>query len=162
MSGYKVPLIQNYKPMKALHILCLTGLVLLTGCKNEEKLPESQTAVKNDTVVKQGTTATATASWPGKYSGVLPCGGDCKGIRTLIEVNADSTYVLSSQAIGRDAAPSTYKGKFHLDEKNIITLDAEGDHLKFQIEGGMLKKLDKFGDPEQGAEQARYLLHPVQ
>jgi hypothetical protein len=97
---------------------------------------------------------------------VLPCGGDCKGIKTEITVKGDKTYVLSSQAIGRDAKPAVYNGTYYLDKKNIITLDAEGDHLKFKIiddgADGMLQKLDKFGDDEQGGPPARYFLHKVQ
>jgi len=74
--------------------------------------------------------------------------------------------MLSSQAIGRDAKPAVYNGTYYRDEKNIITLDAEGDHLKFKIiddgADGMLQKLDKFGDDEQGGPPARYFLHKVQ
>lgn len=55
-------------------------------------------------------------------------------------------------------------GTYHLDKTtHVVTLDAEGDHLKFEIidDGayGMLKKLDKFGDEEKGGLPARYLLH---
>jgi len=98
---------------------------------------------------------------------VLPCGGDCKGIKTEITLKADKTYALSSQAIGRDAKPALYKGTYYLDKAtNVITLDAEGDHLKFKIiddgADGMLQKLDKFGADEQGGPPARYFLHKVQ
>jgi len=96
----------------------------------------------------------------------LPCGGDCKGIKTRITLNADTTYILTSQAIGQDPKAAVYKGTFYLDKAtDIITLDAEGDHLKFKIiddgADGMLKKLDKFGADEQGGPPARYLLHKV-
>ena len=96
----------------------------------------------------------------------MPC-GDCKGIKTEITVNADKTYSLSSQYLGKEENPRIFKGTYNLDtSKNIITLDAEGDHLEFEIidDGayGMLKKLDKFGDEEEGAPEARYFLHRVQ
>ena len=150
--------------MKSLHIVCLFALMLLTACKNEEKSPDWQTP---DTTAipssrKKVTTTEKTAAWQGKYSGILPCGGDCKGMLTILAVNADNTYSLSSQSIGQEKKPRVFAGKFFVDEKQIITLDAEGDHLKFKIENGMLRKLDKFGDPEQGAPAARYLLHPIQ
>jgi hypothetical protein len=80
---------------------------------------------------------------------------------------ADKTYTLLSQAVGRDPKPANYAGTYYLDKAtNIVTLDAEGDHLKFKIieDGahGLLKKLDKFGDEEKGGPPARYLLHKVQ
>ncbi|MXN92733.1 hypothetical protein GR160_16005 [Flavobacterium sp. Sd200] len=96
----------------------------------------------------------------------MPCGGACIGIKTKITLSADKTYLLFSQAKGRDAKAAQYAGTFYLDaSKNVITLDAEGDHLKFEIidDGayGMLKKLDKFGNEEKGGPHARYLLHKV-
>lgn len=101
----------------------------------------------------------------GKYSGNLPCGGDCTGIKTGIVLN-NGTYTLVSQAVGRDPEPVQYTGTYYLDKaSNIVTLDAEGDHLKFKImddgADSMLKKLDKFGNEEKGGPPARYLLHKV-
>jgi len=91
----------------------------------------------------------------------LPC-GDCDGIKTELAVNADKTYVLSSQYMGKETTPHVYKGTFYLGEaKGVITLDAEGDHLKFKLQNGSLKKLDKFGDEEQGAPAAQYMLKKV-
>ncbi|MGV3460823.1 MAG: copper resistance protein NlpE [Flavobacterium sp.] len=149
--------------MKLPHILCLAAIPLLTACKNEEKSADSQTKAI-DTISARLTAQpeTATAEWPGKYSGVLPC-GDCKGIKTEIEVRQDSTYTLFSHYLGKGIEPDVYKGIYHFEQsKQMITLDAEGDHLKFQVQDGMLIKRDKFGNPEQGAEEARYYLHPVE
>lgn len=149
--------------MRLLHILCLSAIMLLTACKNEEKSTDSQTTTI-DTAVVQTTVQpeTATATWTGKYSGVLPC-GDCKGIKTEIEVKPDSTYTLTSQYLGKGVPAVIYNGTYHFEKsKNMITLDAVGDHLKFEVQDGMLIKRDKFGNPEQGAEEARYYLHPVQ
>ena len=95
----------------------------------------------------------------------MPC-GDCPGIKTEIALNADKTYTLTSEYTSK-AKPATYTGTYYLDEATqVVTLDADGDHLKFKIidDGayGMLKKLDKFGADEQGGPAARYLLHKVQ
>jgi uncharacterized lipoprotein NlpE involved in copper resistance len=162
--------------MKLPHIVCLAALTLLTACKNEEKSADSQTTVADaDATTFADTTETATpppvkkpakpivktASWHGKYSGVLPC-GDCKGIFTIITVDGNNTYKLLSKRVGKGEKEAAYDGTYHFDNsKNMITLDAEGDHLKFEVKDGMLIKRDKFGDPEQGAEEARYYLHPI-
>lgn len=149
--------------MRLSHILCLAAATLLTACKNEEKSTESQTVAVDTTTVKTGTDPEAMATNRiGKYSGVLPC-GDCKGIKTEIDIKDDSTYTLFSHYLGKGIAPNTYNGTYHFQEsKQMITLDAEGDHLKFQVQDGMLIKRDKFGNPEQGDDEARYYLHPVQ
>lgn len=163
--------------MKLPHILCLAALTLLTGCKNEEKSGGNQTTVADadattfaDTTETANTTAPVkkpvkpivkTASWNGKYSGVLPC-GDCKGIFTIITVNGDNTYKLISKRVGKGEKEAAYGGTYHFDSaKNMITLDAEGDHLKFEVKDGMLIKRDKFGNPEQGGQEARYYLHAI-
>jgi uncharacterized lipoprotein NlpE involved in copper resistance len=165
--------------MKNSLIICLTALLIIaTGCKNENEKttieqqeqgtlpgPESDTVLPAalDTVTVDTVAAnTATGSWYGNYSGSLPC-GDCKGILTKITLKTDKTYELSSQYLGKETKPHLYKGTYNLDGKNIVTLDAEGDHLKFEVKekDDMLVKLDKFGDPEQGSPAARYFLHKV-
>ncbi|MEL1245140.1 copper resistance protein NlpE [Flavobacterium sp. DGU11] len=154
--------------MKTLQIICLSAFTILSvGCKKEAAETEE---ARQTTVIEKpidtlqdaavGDNSQNALDWPGTYSGTLPCGGDCKGIKTEITINSDTTYSLSSQALGRDDKPSIYKGTFSWDEaKSVITLDAEGDHLKFKVQEGSLKKLDKFGDPEQGGPQEAYILN---
>lgn len=163
--------------MKNLLVICLmAALTVATGCKKENEkttieqqeqgtLPGSKLdtvpPAELDTITVDSVAATTnTAGWYGSYSGSLPC-GDCKGILTKLTLNADNTYALSSQYLGKEAKPHMYKGTYNLDNKKIVTLDAEGDHLKFQVkaEDEMLVKLDKFGAPEQGSPAARYFLH---
>jgi len=149
--------------MKTMQLLCLIAATLVIGCKDGEKPTGTQTGPADTTITDDGISAEKPESgWTGKYAGVLPCGNDCDGLKTEIEVRADSTYTLSSQALGQEDKPRLFKGTYHFDTvKNTVTLDAEGDHLKFLVQEGRLKKLDKFGDPEQGAPQEKYLLDKV-
>jgi uncharacterized lipoprotein NlpE involved in copper resistance len=150
--------------MKLLQLLCLIAALSLTGCKDGEKPKDLQITddAAIDTTTTQKRVADASATWMGTYAGTLPCWKDCEGLRTEITVNADSTYTLSSQALGLEKEPRIFKGTYHLQaSKNIITLDADGDHLKFLVKENSLKKLDKFGDPEQGAPQDKYVLERV-
>jgi uncharacterized lipoprotein NlpE involved in copper resistance len=152
--------------MKLIQIVGLAiALCLSISCKNEQKETTIQT--NNDTLTSVPPSAVnepavknspAAAGWAGRYKGTLPCEGDCTGITIEITLNADKTYTLISQALGRDPKPSTYTGTFYLDEKNIATLDAEGDHLKFLLQEGSVKKLDKFGDEEQLGPASSYIL----
>ncbi|MFP9097469.1 copper resistance protein NlpE [Flavobacterium sp. RHBU_24] len=165
--------------MKKVLIPCLGALLLFaTGCKDAENkntiqqqeqgtLPNSTVDTIPPQVLDTMTADTVAANtekpvWYGSYSGSLPC-GDCKGILTKLTLNADNTYMLSSQYLGKENKPNIYKGTYNLDDKKIVTLDAEGDHLKFLVkaEDEMLVKLDKFGDPEKGGPAARYFLHKM-
>jgi uncharacterized lipoprotein NlpE involved in copper resistance len=162
--------------MKVLKITVLAALLALdTGCGKDEKktsveqkeqgtLPniEADSPPPVDTMGGAQAAGTDTPAWAGNYSGSLPC-GDCKGILTQITLNADKTYSLSSQYIGKQDKPTVYKGSYTLDDKDIVTLDAEGDHLKFKLmpKDDMIVKLDKFGNEEQGGPAARYYLHKV-
>lgn len=162
--------------MKPLKITMLAALLALgMGCQKDDKktsveqgeqgtLPniETDTVPQTDSLGGASTPETATPAWTGNYSGSLPC-GDCKGILTKITLNADKTFTLSSQYIGKETTPNVYKGTYTLDDKNIVTLDAEGDHLKFLVMEGddMIVKLDKFGNEEQAGPAARYYLHKV-
>lgn len=138
--------------MKLLQMLYLVTALSLTGCKDGEKPKDLQIpdAGDVDTTTVEKPVTDASASWMGTYAGTLPCWKDCEGLKTEITVNADSTYTLSSQALGQEKEPRIFKGKYSLQtSKNIITLDAEGDRLKFLVQDNSLKKLDKFGDVEQ-------------
>ena len=156
--------------MKTFQILCLSALLLAAmSCKKEAETPA--TDPKNDRVISNADTITRHADaahnsensldWPGDYSGTLPC-GDCKGIKMDITINNDKTYSLSVQALGKEDHPHIFKGTFYWDiGNNIITLDAEGDHLKFKVQEGCLTKLDKFGNPEQGGPATAYTLSKI-
>lgn len=142
-----------------MQLLCLIAATLVIGCKDGEKPTGTQTGPADTKITDHGISAEA---WTGKYAGILPCWKDCDGLKTEIEVRADSTYTLSSQALRQEDKPRVFNGKYNFDKaKNTITLDAEGDHLKFLVQHGSLKKLDKFGDPEQGAPQEKYVLEKV-
>lgn len=124
----------------------------------QPKSPQEIMAPKAEDIQKSQTFT----DWPGKYAGMLPCQEGCDGYKHILQIRKDSTYTLSLQAMGIDKEPRVFNGTFHWDtDKNIITLDAEGDHLKFKVMEGMLKKLDKFGNDEQGAPQANYMLNKV-
>jgi uncharacterized lipoprotein NlpE involved in copper resistance len=149
--------------MKALQIICLfTLLGFAPGCKQEQKEPAveqkeqgtlPETTADSVTVAPAADTHTSENSldWAGVYKGSLPC-TDCPGIATELTLNKDNTYSLSSQAENKEKEPRIFKGTFTWDEskKNVVTLDAEGDHLKFKVQEGCVTMLDKFGDPKQG------------
>lgn len=153
--------------MKTLYTLLLSALILFTGCKNEEKTatePESTTDPAQtitdspESHTPNGHNSSNSLDWAGTYIGTLPC-GDCPGIQTVIKINDNNTYEMSSVFLDKKSEPVTAKGSFAWDETgSIITLDAYGDHLKYKVQEGSLKQLDKFGDDKQGPDPEKYIL----
>lgn len=148
----------------------ITAFLLFTlwfiSCKNNDNKTtvNTQQDTINNQVVNTPDSVKADGNFEGTYSGSLPC-EYCKdkGLLTKLTILKDSAYSLSSQELGNEATPRIFKGVYSFKKSDsIITLDAEGDHLKFKIMDGKVKKLDKFGDNEQGGPAARYLLHKVQ
>lgn len=147
--------------MKLHNLIATLAVVLLCSCKNEQK----QTTEQIETTVTAHENPDASHNshksleWAGTYKATTPCMEPCKGIETEITINQDSTYALTVQAIGQEKVPREFAGTFHWDRsKNIITLDANGDHHKFQVRESALKELDKFGDPKQLGKQEDYIL----
>ena len=60
--------------------------------------------------------------WSGLYQGFLPC-VDCKGIKTMLALNPNNSYILITQHVGKSDREITEKGKFAWDEAtNTIIL----------------------------------------
>lgn len=155
--------------MKLLQITCLSVLMAFAvGCKEENKPEgrqdhETMPGAITDTVQVKDTSHNSTNSldWAGTYSGISPC-ADCPGIKTDITINNDSTYALQEQYLEKEKTPRSFKGTFSWDKaKNVITLDAEGDHHKFKVMEGKLRILDKFGDEKQGGKPEDFVLPKV-
>lgn len=85
--------------------------------------------------------------WTGKYTGNLPCGKGCEGIRTTIYLAIDSTYTLSQTIASPKNKPTRtkrYKGNIVWNkERDTIVLDTNGTALRFKVMEGMLKKIEK-------------------
>lgn len=131
--------------------LLVISLIACQGEQNKDKnLPP---ASQNKDTIEKAFVQTIN----GTYTGTLPC-GDCDGLITRLTIT-DTIYSLSSKALGKESIERILTGTFYRDTiKEIITLDANGDHLKFRIMDGQVKKLDKFGIDEQGAPAAAYIL----
>ena len=141
-----------------LNMFCITLIVLFTSC-NSEKKKETQI------IDEQQTEATADNSknsldWSGTYEGELPC-ADCEGIKTVITINNDNTYVTKEIYLGKDATPIETKGTFKWNDKGQIITFSEADKHPYFVGANTLTQLDEDGNKIIGDLSGLYILNKV-
>ncbi len=83
--------------------------------------------------------------WAGTYEGVLPC-PDCPGIKTRLVLQSDGRFELSTQALERQTAAQTARGRFSWDTAGgTITLDDSGKGQRFRVGEGRLLQINPDG-----------------
>lgn len=128
-------------------------VLLLLGCKNDEKLPFEAKPIDITRYVRNYETS---VDWPGTYTGVLPCDG-CVGIETFLTINKNLTYRLVQRkvAIDTDHPELETTGNFSWNEAgNVISMQGiENDQLRLKVGRLYLKPIDSLGfevRPERG------------
>lgn len=101
----------------------------------------------------------ASTTWTGTYQGELPC-ADCDGIKTVLELKADNTYVLTETYEGRDGKPFVTKGKITIDGDKVTTHDKSENH-QYLIENNQITALDMEGKKIDGEMASLYILKKV-
>jgi len=149
------------KTLIATLLCCCT----LTACSKPTQNVELNTAttdaqVASSAEIDSAHNAQNSLDWAGDYQGTLPC-ADCEGIKTLLVLNADSTYHLTETYLGKgDHNPFKSAGKFSFDNTDsVITLDKNGDQRKYFIAENQLYALDQEGKKIQGNLAEHYILN---
>ena len=97
-------------------------------------------------------------SWVGHYDGMLPC-GDCEGIRTLLSLYENHTYILSMKREGSNSLPSIMRGSFSWNaDHTVVQLDQNAQNRRYQVLGGSARLLNKDGSLITGVLADRYIL----
>ena len=124
--------------------MCIASAVALSACSKPNETP-SATAPNTNSQTDMNTHQTPTVNnlnWVGDYKGVLPC-ADCNGIETELELNADNSYELSEEYLGKKTQEAKYKGQFTFDSNNnVITLDSQGQNRKFFVGDNFIELRD--------------------
>lgn len=110
---------QNILKMKNFFFLSLFVVIGLISCKPKDATNAEGTGTASDTTMSdQAHTTQNAVDWNGMYKGVVPC-ADCEGIETLLILNADNTYVLRTNYIGKPDAQA-------IEKTGNLTWNAEG------------------------------------
>jgi uncharacterized lipoprotein NlpE involved in copper resistance len=101
------------------------------------------------------------SNWAGTYAGIIPA-ADTEGINVKITLNADKTYSVEYQYIGKSDDIFTNTGTFNLNsEKNTIMLnkEREDDFPKhYKLGENTLTQLDLAGNIITGELADNYIL----
>jgi heat shock protein HslJ len=102
-----------------------------------------------------------TLNWTGTYKGVLPC-ADCEGIETIVHLDGNLTYQVSTQYLGKSKEVSRQEGTFSWSKDgSMITLNRASNSeaaARFKVSKDQLISLDTKGNPIEGALAAKYML----
>lgn len=146
-------------------------LLALVACKNDPATTAdnaADTSVRMENVVKndEGPAAADTLhnaqnslDVAGTYKGILPC-ADCEGIATTLSINADKTYEMSVEYMGKkDKLGSSSKGNYRWNDGNVLVLDEiKNAPSMYKAGENTLTQLDIDGKQITGANAAKYVL----
>ena len=98
-------------------------------------------------VADQAPTPAEDISWVGHYAGSLPC-TDCPGIRTLLSLYEDGSYILSMKRETVSALPVIQRGQTSWSaDRRMLQLDRDGEYRRYAYQAGQLQQLDADGSP---------------
>lgn len=146
------------KSVLVLGIACL----VFVGCKDSEKrqITSEESLEIVDSTVFDENNSQSSLDWAGVYQGTLPC-ADCEGIKTVLEINEDKTYVLSEIYLGQSEKDNEImrNGNFDwdVDESKVILKDGD-DHIKYKVGENQLMMLNTEGNMIDGKMSDLYIL----
>ena len=134
----------------------LISLVIMTSCNSSQKnnTKNENSDIKTESLVQ-------TSNLFGIYEGTLPA-ADCEGIKTMLVINADKTYTLKSEYIGKKDATFETCGVYHIIGDSIIELitPSSGEKTYYRMLNNKQVMLsNKEGDINKGSLAEHYILN---
>ena len=96
----------------------------------------------------------------GTYEGILPA-ADCEGIKTVLTLNKDKTYILKSEYLGAKGAIFESKGFYHLVSDSMIELSPSSSDEKSYykiLDGNKIMLSNPEGTVDYGVLAEHYVL----
>lgn len=144
-----------FKPL----MLTLSLSVSLSACSPQPTEPLAQADTKTAAVIDHHTSANA-LDWAGTYKGILPC-ADCEGIETVLKLNTDNSYQLSTTYVGKDATAFQQLGQFKWDSSGSVVqlLEQKDGPAYYKVIENQLIQLDMSGQIISGNLAEKYKLN---
>ena len=154
--------------MKRSVFLSLAVLLALGyGCKNSKSTTETKTVEESQTHTEEAqesieriANSQQRVSWPGRYTGILPC-ADCEGIEVSLAIQEDGAYYRTLVYQGKDMEPIQERGKFQWNTSgSFIRLQLPNSLVQwYEVGDGLLFHLDQKGARIRGDLSERYILY---
>jgi heat shock protein HslJ len=150
-------------------------LLGISACNNAgspnsgvDSIPEDPDTTVSPMKINPDTTASlptgdnsmTSLDWNGTYKGVVPC-ADCEGIETVLTLNLNKTYTLTTKYLGKkDAKLTSSSGSFTWSaDGSTITLEAiKNAPSQYKVGENKLIQLDMSGKMIEGQLAPKYVL----
>ena len=143
-------------------VLAISSLAIMTSCTGKKTTPN---AADNDSANVVDTTASNKdnvdlTSVAGTYEGTLPA-ADCPGIKTVITINADSTYLLKQDYIDKKDGHDEASGIFKVLDGKVLMLvrPSTGEQTFYTVKNAnSIIMTDSMGVEPEGETAKLYVL----
>ena len=139
----------------------LAAMALMSSCTDQKTAPTADndtTSVAQDTASIDSMDLTSIA---GTYEGTLPA-ADCPGIKTVLTINADSTYQLQQDYIDRKDGHDEASGVLEVLDNSVLMLvrPSSGEHTFYKVkDNSSVIMTDSLGNEPEGETAKLYVLH---
>lgn len=135
------------------------SMLVLASC-NQNSSDKKDTIVSDnadtETYVDTVHTSQNSVDWAGIYDGTIPC-ADCEGIKTMIELKDDGTFIMETEYLGKDGKFSD-KGMFTwFNNGSSVMLKGEGAETRLKVGENQLFHLDQDGNEITGELAEQYI-----
>ncbi|WP_299793082.1 copper resistance protein NlpE [uncultured Shewanella sp.] len=144
--------------------LAVLALLALGATACSTQVPELKTSTEpaQASQLPLGDNSQNALDWDGSYSGITPC-ASCEGIKTLLTLKRDNSYILESVYLGKSDKPFIEQGRFEWNRSGSkITLKPEAADeeagKQFLVGENQLFMLDRAGERITGALADSYRL----
>lgn len=147
--------------MKITFINCIYTILLLvlTSCNSRAK-KETSTTTDASQIEATVDNSQTSLDWHGTYEGILPC-ADCEGIKTIVTINEDNTYVVKDTYLGDDTTSFESKGTFKWDDTGQKIILSDSERHPYFVGENTLTLLDAEGNKATGDLKSFYVLNKV-
>lgn len=139
--------------------LAVAAVALMASCGDKKT---AQNEVNADSISVADTTMSALdlTAVAGTYEGTLPA-ADCPGFKTVITINADSTYQMQQDAIDRKDGHDEASGILEVKDDNLLVLvrPSSGDRTYIKVkDADSIVLTDSVGNEPEGEIAKLYVL----
>lgn len=146
---------------KLLQLGLFASLAFAASCsKSEQKSDIEEETIPEESIPYTSDNSASSVDWNGTYKGTVPC-ASCEGIETILTLNRDQTYKLTTHYFGlNDALEQEDTGFFSWDETgSIITLErVSNGPTQYKVGENRIWQLDIEGKMITGDLADHYIL----